>query len=390
MESLPFTDPPDDVSLHDQTPPPKATGLRRVVVAAVVGTLCFGGAALWLLGSRTWHQMGKRVRTAPVEAAPRPANTGDPLKGVPVDYAALLARPEAPPPAVKPPVTPPAAPAPMAPAKAPAKEAKPQRDAGMLVLEGKRQAAQQRQAAVPAMPQIPATDEAPAEKPEPVGRNQAFLQQASVLRETRVQDTLHTPESPHMVLAGDFLPAVLVQGIASGLPGELVARLSRDVRDSVEGKTVLLPQGTHILGAYNSDLAYGQDRVLVAWHRLRLPNGQSIQLQGMPGIDISGFTGLKDKVDHHLWPLFRAVILSSVLGIGARVPAGNPQGYIPTLGQEVAQDVGQGINQAGQAIVRRELQRQPTVTVRAGMQFNIFVLRDLILAPYTGAVARKP
>jgi type IV secretion system protein VirB10 len=151
-----------------------------------------------------------------------------------------------------------------------------------------------------------------------------------------------------------------------------------------------VPQGTVLIGTYNNEIVYGQDRVLVVWHRLRLPNGQSIQLQGMPGIDVTGFAGLKDRVDNHIWPLFRAVILSSVLSIGTRIPAGNPQGYWPTLGQEAAQDVANNINQAGQAIVRRELSRPPTISIRPGMSFSVFVLKDLVLAPYTGAVARRP
>src|SRR4029453_9246413 len=132
---------------------------------------------------------------------------------------------------------------------------------------------------------------------------------------------------------------------------------------SVVGNTVLIPQGTHIIGTYNNDVVYGQDRVLVVWHRLRLPNGQTIQLQGMPGIDVSGYAGLKDTVDNHLWPLFRAVLLSSVLSIGSRIPRGSPQGFWPDLGQEFSQDFAHGTNEAGQQIVRRELQRPPTIAI---------------------------
>ena len=260
----------------------------------------------------------------------------------------------------------------------------------MLILEGKRATAQ-RQPAVARYaqdaPQMSQTDEPQEQPPGPVERNRAFLRQAEGLRETRVQDHLHDPESPYMVLAGDFISAVLVQGINSGLPGELMARVSRDVRDSVVGNTVLIPVGTHLIGTYNNDVVHGQDRVLVVWHRLRLPNGQTIQLQGMPGIDVSGYAGLKDKVDNHLWPLFRAVLLGSVLSIGSRIPAGSPDGFWPNLGQEFSQDFAHGANQAGQQIMRRELQRPPTIAIRPGMAFNVFVLKDLVLQPYTGAVA---
>jgi type IV secretion system protein VirB10 len=265
----------------------------------------------------------------------------------------------------------------------------------MLILEGKRT----KTAATAPLPQVQVPTDQAQEKPTQeksagasvaVGRNRDFLHKVTGLKETRVQDQLHEPESPYMVLAGDFIPATLVQGINSGLPGELVARVSRDMRDSVTGKVVLIPQGAHVIGSYNNEVVYGQDRILVVWHRLRFPNGQTIQLQGMPGIDLSGFAGLKDKVNNHLWPLFRAVLLSSVLSIGARVPAGNTQGYWQTLPQQFAQDFGNAANDAGQKIVERELQRPPTIEIRAGMSFNVFVLKDLVLQPYTGAVARKP
>lgn len=392
MADLPFPD--EDETTEPETPQqPKGTGLRRTVIAVGASVVCLGLAAIVLFGTRTAHRLRQRAVVPPAEAAPRPANTGDPLKGLGTDYAALLTKPPPAPPVMPAAAAPPvqAAPVQAAP-KAPPPQPKPapQQDLGMLVLEGKRGARGQ-QPAMPIVPQGEAQAEAAQERTAgAVERNRAFLQQAEGLRETRVQDTLHEPESPYMVLAGDFIPAVLVQGINSGLPGELVARVSREVRDSVVGKVVLIPQGAHLLGTYNNDVTYGQDRVLVVWHRLRFPNGQTIQLQGMPGIDLSGYAGLKDKVDTHLWPLFRAVLLSSVLSIGTRIPAGNPQGYLPTLGQEFAQDFGNAANQAGQQIVRRELQRPPTIAIRPGMQFNVFVLKDLVLQPYTGAVARKP
>lgn len=382
MAELPF---PDPTALQPEVPqPPKATGLRRVVIAVIATVVCVGLAAIVLFGTRAAHKLGQRTATKPVEAAPRPANTGDPLKGVQTDYAALLTRPQAAA-VVTPPAQAPAQTETPTPKPAPQKPP-PVKDPGMLILEGKHQ---RQLPTVPqqVIPQHAKGDEVAAPQQGPVERNRAFLAQATGLRETRVQDSLHTPESPHMILAGDFIPAVLVQGINSGLPGELVARVSRDVRDSVVGNTILIPQGAHLIGNYNNEVVYGQDRVLVVWHRLRFPNGQTIQLQGMPGIDLSGYAGLKDKVNNHLWPLFRAVLLSSVLSIGARVPAGTPSGYWQSLPQEVAQDFGKGANQAGQQIVQRELQRPPTIAIRPGMAFNVFVVKDLVLQPYTGKVA---
>src|SRR5262249_38620243 len=138
------------------------------------------------------------------------------------------------------------------------------------------------------------------------------------------------------------------------------------------------------VGTYDSAVIYGQDRVLVVWSRVILPNGEALSLENMPGVDLSGYAGLRDRVNHHWGRRIGAVVLRSMLNIGTRMQAVDeaPVRFIPTLGQEAAQDVGQGIGRAGQQVVQRQLSLQPTITIRPGFAINVFVHRDMVLRPY--------
>lgn len=195
-----------------------------------------------------------------------------------------------------------------------------------------------------------------------------------------------------MILAGTWIPAALESGINSQLPGHLKARVRQHVYDTVTGHHLLIPQNTVLIGEYDSKVVYGEDRVMVIWTRLLMPNGMSIQLEGMDGVDMAGYSGLKDKVDNHYWKLLGAVLMSSVLSMGARVPFGTPgqNEYYQTMPQQFAQEFGQAANQAGQQIVRRQLSVPPTIKIRPGMSLNVFVHRDLVLQPYQWGVATVP
>ena len=212
---------------------------------------------------------------------------------------------------------------------------------------------------------------------------QAFLQEASQLAPTALQDTLQQPDTPWIVQAGTLIPAVLEFGINSDLPGYLKARVREPVYDSLEHRTILIPQGSVLLGRYDDEIVYGQSRVLIVWTRLLLPNGNSIRLEGMPGVDMTGYAGLRGRVNNHFWPLLRAVLMSSVLSVGSRIPFGSTENYRQNLAQDFAEDFSRGANQAGQQIVRRELNRKPTIdNILPGRMFNVFVHLDMALEPY--------
>ena len=194
--------------------------------------------------------------------------------------------------------------------------------------------------------------------------------------------TLQRPRSPYTLFAGTILPCILTQGINSDLPGQIGCMISQNVYDTVTGQHVLLPQGTKVIGTYDSRIAYGQQRVLVVWTRLLRPDGSTLSLEGMPGIDLSGYAGLTGHVNNHYVRLLAGVVLGSVLGASSQIAVGaNSQN--PSFSQLAIQGAGQNINEAGQQITRKNLNIQPTIEVPPGGRLNIFATKDLILPPWT-------
>lgn len=187
------------------------------------------------------------------------------------------------------------------------------------------------------------------------------------------------PHSPYTIFAGTVLPGVMITGINSDLPGQIEGQLAQNVYDSVSGRFLLLPQGTKILGTYDSRVTYGQSRVLVVWTRLIRPDGSSIDLEGMPGVDLSGYAGLTGKVDRHIGRLLTAVVLGSIIQAGA--DAGTSYAN-PSFADLARQGFGQGVNDATQQITRKEINTQPTIIVSPGARFNVFSTKDIILPPW--------
>jgi len=194
--------------------------------------------------------------------------------------------------------------------------------------------------------------------------------------------TLQTPHSPFQLMAGSIIPAALVTGIRSDLPGETIASVTENVFDTVTGRALLIPQGARLIGQYDSQVAYGQRRVLVVWTRLIMPNGTSIVLDRLPASDTQGFAGLEDQVDYHWARLIAGAAISTLLGINAEMVSDNSavnSGSVVIATRQSAQDT---VNQVGQEITRRNLDVQPILTERPGLPLRIVVNRDLILRPY--------
>jgi len=190
---------------------------------------------------------------------------------------------------------------------------------------------------------------------------------------------LVSPRSPYQVMAGNLIPASLVTGLNSDLPGQVIGQVTENVFDTVTGQHLLIPQGSRLMGRYDSVIAFGQSRALVVWTRLILPNGDSIQLDNLPGSDSQGFAGLKDKVDKHTWQFIKGAALSSLLSIGSELASDDSNDRLTRALQNAGQDTA---NRAGQRIIDRNLSVQPTLKVRPGWRFNVIVSRDLILKPY--------
>lgn len=208
-------------------------------------------------------------------------------------------------------------------------------------------------------------------------RQTAFLN-AAVDRRTAAADRVMAPASPFVLQAGAVISAALITGIRSDLPGQITAQVTEHIYDSPTGRILLVPQGTRIIGEYSNDVGFGQRRVLLVWNRLIFPNGRSIVLERQPGADTRGYAGLEDGVDYHWWDLAKATGLSTLLAVGAELAVDDEDRLIRAI-RDGAQDT---INDAGQQIIRRQLQVAPTLTIRPGFPVRVIVTRDLVLEPY--------
>ncbi|GAA4413873.1 conjugal transfer protein TraI [Advenella faeciporci] len=211
-------------------------------------------------------------------------------------------------------------------------------------------------------------------------QKEAFLQSGST--ETRNSGDLQMPASPYQVMAGTVITAALVTGIKSDLPGDVIGTVTEPVYDSASGKHLLIPQGSRILGRYNSQVSYGQSRVQVVWNRIILPDTSSLTLDNLVGSDPAGYAGLEDGVDWHWDRIVGGAVLTTLLGVGAELaaPENRQDGdRIIIAGRDSAQD---SINQIGQEMTRRNMNIQPTLTSRPGLPVRIIVNKDLVLRPY--------
>lgn len=213
----------------------------------------------------------------------------------------------------------------------------------------------------------------------PQDRKVAFLN-ASVDRRTVSPDRLQAVPSPYVLQAGAVIPASLITGLRSDLPGQVIAQVTEDIYDSPTGRFLLVPQGSKLIGQYDAQIAFGQSRALLVWNRLIMPNGRSIVLERQPGADTEGYAGLEDEVDNHWGMLFKAAILSTILSVGAEAGTSNSEN---NLAQAIRQGASQSFNQVGQQVVGRSLNIQPTITIRPGFPVRVLVTHDLVLAPYT-------
>ena len=215
-------------------------------------------------------------------------------------------------------------------------------------------------------------------------RKLAFVN-ASVDRRTLSPDHVARPVSPNIVQAGTIIPGALITGIRSDLPGQITAQVTENVFDSPTGRLLLIPQGARLIGVYDSQVAFGQSRVLLVWTRLIMPNGRSIVLERQPGADAAGYSGLEDEVDNHWGELFKAAALSTLLAVGTELGAGSDTNSNDSaIIQALRHGAGDSLNQTGQQVVRRSLNIQPTLTIRPGFPVRVIVNRDLVLEQYRG------
>lgn len=185
--------------------------------------------------------------------------------------------------------------------------------------------------------------------------------------------------SPYTLVAGSIISASLITGLNSDLPGLVTAQVTENAYDSVTGRILLIPQGARLVGSYDSVVAFGQKRALVVWQRIILPDGASVRIDNVSATDTAGYAGLSDKVDVHTWQLLKGVALSTLLGVGTQLSFGSDESDLVRAIRESAQQSG---SRAGDQLVTRNLNIQPTIRVRPGWPLRVVVHKDIILRPW--------
>lgn len=217
----------------------------------------------------------------------------------------------------------------------------------------------------------------PANDPNDQQRKADFVSALDSRGDVNPHRVMPSP-SPYLLSAGSVIPASLITGLRSDLPGLVTAQVTERIYDSVTGRILLIPQGARLIGSYDSLVAFGQERALIVWQRIILPDGSSIRIDNAPATDPAGYAGLEDKVDLHTWSLLKGIALSTLLGVGTQLQFSGDTDLIQALRQSSQQNV----SRAGDQLTMRNLQIQPTITIRPGTEVRLLVHRDLLLTPW--------
>ncbi|WP_182333650.1 TrbI/VirB10 family protein [Stenotrophomonas acidaminiphila] len=214
----------------------------------------------------------------------------------------------------------------------------------------------------------------------------AFLAQQQSADDPYLGHTRQPAVSPQQeVKAGTIIPGVLMSGINSDLPGQIMGQVRENVYDTATGRNLLIPAGARLIGTYDNGVTFGQSRALVTWSRVIYPDGSSVNLNSMPGADMRGYAGFDDKVNNHYWRVFGHGLLVSMFSAGVQlsVPQKNSgDGY--DAQQIMAAELGRQMGQLGIEMARKNMDIQPTIEIRPGYRFNVMVTKDIVLPTWHG------
>ncbi|WP_297879984.1 TrbI/VirB10 family protein [uncultured Campylobacter sp.] len=188
--------------------------------------------------------------------------------------------------------------------------------------------------------------------------------------------------SPYEIKAGWTIPAILITGINSDLPGQILAQVSQNVYDTATGEYLLIPQGTKVVGAYSSNIIYGQSRILIAWNKLIFPNGDTLDIENMQGTSPDGYSGFTDQVDNHYFRIFGSAFLMSAITAGISLADhSNTNSNKETNADKAIAAAIQQMGAVASEMIRKNMNISPTLEIRPGYKFNIFVTKDIVLEP---------
>ena len=213
----------------------------------------------------------------------------------------------------------------------------------------------------------------PDRDPNAQGRKAAFVGTLDKSGDTNPHQLTAAP-SPYLLSAGSVISASLITGLRSDLPGLVTAQVTAHVFDRPTGRILLIPQGSRLIGSYDSVVAFGQKRALVVWQRIMLPDGSSLRIDNVPATDASGYVGLQDKVDFHTWALLKGVALATLLGVGSELTITGESDLV----QAIRESTQQNVSRAGDQLTSRNLNIQPTITIRPGATVRMVVHKDLV------------
>ncbi|MHB0713266.1 TraB/TrbI/VirB10 family type IV secretion system protein [Roseomonas mucosa] len=372
----------DAAPMRLRAEPPRVTRLSRKVLAstAAVALVGIGGALIYALQTRDTGRASEELYSTSNRQA------ADGLAGLPKDYTGPVLGPPLPGDLGRPildaqnagqPVAPPVVPTPGVDEAEQRRRAEEEAARTSAVFFQARGGSATTPASNTAAG-LPALDMA-AQPGQPTAQDKqiAFLN-AAADRRTVTPDRVMPPASPFILQAGAVIPAALITGIRSDLPGQIAAQVTEPIYDSPTGRILLVPQGARLIGQYDNAVQFGQRRVLLVWNRLIMPNGRSIVLERQPGADGQGYAGLEDGVDYHWWDLAKAAGLSTLLSVGSELAVDDQDRLLRAI-RNGGRDT---INDAGQQLVRRQLNVAPTLTIRPGFPVRVIVTRDIVLEPY--------
>lgn len=226
--------------------------------------------------------------------------------------------------------------------------------------------------------------------PAAVKDKEAFFDRAKADSSWILPNT-RTAGQPLELKAGGVIPAALVTGINSELPGQISAQVTQNVYDTAWGRHLLIPQGAKLTGVYDARVVFGQKRVLIAWNRVVFPDGSAVTLDAMPGADMSGYAGFTDEVDNHYFRIFGSAVLMSMVTGGMAYTMDSLSGnsgnsntnQAPTLQQEMGSALAAQMGQASMQLLQKNLNIAPTLEIRPGYTFNVVVTKDVVFQrPY--------
>jgi type IV secretion system protein TrbI len=200
----------------------------------------------------------------------------------------------------------------------------------------------------------------------------------------KLANRVEKPASKYVLQTGWLIPALMISGMESQLPGSIIAQVSQNVYDSPTGKFLLIPQGTRLFGEYANSISFGQSRIFVAWQRLIFPNGNTFDIGAFPGADGQGEAGFHDQVNSHLLTIFgSAILMSAISGATALSQPQQTFSNAPNLQSTLSAALGQQLGAATTSLLEKNLSVPPTLKIRQGYSFNVVAVKDLVFdRPY--------